>query len=190
MDKKLIEITEKAIRSSKDNSGALVGLLNQEIEELQRVKEKQIEEMAQDICSFCVKTNVEETCQGDKSSYCFSKRLEEATYAFNLGYRKINENEVVISKEKYERLKSQRYIITPKQVKSGKVANLPYIPLQECEIKPIPSVEETRKETARAYHDKMQKIIHERDYIEGYAEIGLQEENDEIAKQFGVDLGE
>ena len=66
--------------------------------------EKQIEEMAQDICSFCVKTNGEETCQGDKSSYCFRKRLEEATYAFDLGYRKINENEIVISREEYDDL--------------------------------------------------------------------------------------
>lgn len=46
------------------------------------------------------------------------------------------------------------------------------------------------KETAEKYHKAMRKVIHERDYIEGYAEIGLQEENDEIAKQFGVEIKE
>lgn len=46
------------------------------------------------------------------------------------------------------------------------------------------------KETAGMYHKAMRKVIHERDYIEGYAEIGLQEENDEIAKQFNVEIKE
>ena len=36
----------------------------------------------------------------------------------------------------------------------------------------------------------MRKVIHERAYIGGYAEIGLQEENDEIAEQFDVEIKE
>ena len=93
MDKKQIEITEKAIRSSKDNSGALVGLLNQEIEELQRVKEKQIEEMYNEFLAYKFITPI------DKFSYRGAfEHLEKQ------GYRKINENEVVISKEEYEEL--------------------------------------------------------------------------------------
>ena len=51
-------------------------------------------------------------------------------------------------------------------------------------------VAEARKETAEKYHKAMRKVIHERDYIGGYAEIGLQEENDEIAEQLGVEIKE
>lgn len=47
-----------------------------------------------------------------------------------------------------------------------------------------------RKETAREYHDKFAEVIRERDYAEGYAEIGMNEENDEILKSFGVEVEE
>ena len=46
----------------------------------------------------------------------------------------------------------------------------------------------TTKEIVKQYHEKMRQVIHNRDYIEGYAEIGLQEENDEIAKSLGLEL--
>ena len=46
------------------------------------------------------------------------------------------------------------------------------------------------KEIAEKYHREMQKVIHERDYIGGYAEIGLLEENNEIAKQLGAKIEE
>lgn len=89
MDKeKQIEICEKAIRSSKDKSGALANLLNQEIEELQRVKEKQIEEMAKimcgEDCEECAKESaiyqnisIEETCLSHEEiiKYANGKKL-------------------------------------------------------------------------------------------------------------------
>ena len=67
-------------------------------------KKKQVEEMAKDICSFCLKEKGETDCSKDKTSYCFNKRLEEATYAFDLGYHKINEYEIIVSKNGYETL--------------------------------------------------------------------------------------
>ena len=51
-------------------------------------------------------------------------------------------------------------------------------------------LKQARKETAEKYHKAMRKVIHERDYIRGYAEIGLQEENDKIAEQFEVEIKE
>lgn len=106
MDKeKQIEVTEKAIRSSKNNSGALVDLLNKEIEELQKVKEKQIEELGQDIYDNCPEL-CEKGCGGKHCYKCIAESLQHD------GYRKINENELVISKEEYEKLKTQLRIKT------------------------------------------------------------------------------
>lgn len=129
-------------------------------------KEKQIEEMAKDYYGYSI--DLEEDC----------KFVAEEMY--DKGHRKINENEVVISKEEFERLKSQRYIITPKQVKSGKVVNLPFIPIQEYEIKPIPSEEEIRKETAEKILKGLYCLPHE------YHE----KEIEDLAKEFGVEIKE
>ena len=76
------------------------------------------------------------------------------------------EGKVVLTKEDYDRLCHLAYFGYDDAYKKGS------------------------KETAEKYHKAMRKIIHERDYVEGYAEIGLQEENDEIAKQLGVDIKE
>ena len=45
-----------------------------------------------------------------------------------------------------------------------------------------------KKEITKEYHDKFAKVIQERDYVEGYAEIGMNGENDEILKSFGVEV--
>lgn len=47
---------------------------------------------------------------------------------------------------------------------------------------------EIEKQAVKEYCDKLKKVIHERDYVSGYAEIGLQEEINELAKEFGVEL--
>ena len=48
----------------------------------------------------------------------------------------------------------------------------------------------TTKEIVKQYYEKMKQVIHDRDYVEGYAEIGLQEENLEIAKSLGLKVEE
>lgn len=88
------------------------------------------------------------------------------------GYRKILKGSVVLSKEEYEKYKKQDLFM--------KDYTIVEVLENECA--------KARKETAEKYHKAMRKVIHERDYIEGYAEIGLQEENDELAKQFGVEV--
>lgn len=128
---------------------------------------------------------------------------------FDAGYRRISKNEVVMTKDEKIRLLKEMYeqgrfdaiadldkegkvVISKKKYDNFKLeiqeahnkgvrAGFDMTKFKECSI---------RKETAREYHDKMQKVIHERDYVEGYAEIGLQEENDEIAKQLGVEVEE
>ena len=45
-------------------------------------------------------------------------------------------------------------------------------------------IERDRKEGAKSFAEKMKKVIHERDYIQGYAEIGLIEEIDELLKEY------
>ena len=79
---------------------------------------------------------------------------------------KLPKDSVVLSREEYGRLKFME--------------NYGYLDVEK----------KASKETAEKYHKAMRKAIHERDYIEGYAEIGLQEENDEIAKQFDVEIKE
>jgi hypothetical protein len=78
------------------------------------------------------------------------------------GFVKINDNEVVISKEEYESLTRRRFIITPKQVKRVEVVNLPFVPIHEYEIKPIPSEEEIRRETAEKILDDMFSVIEDK----------------------------
>ena len=154
-------------------------------------KKKQIEEMAKDFNYQC-KTPCH---QNDCYTRCGTYKVCEMFY--NAGYRKINENEIVISKEEYEGLKSQRYIIINKQVKSGEnVVNLPYYPVPEYEIKHIPSEEEIRKETAREILDQIKFLVEERNSgncdIEDLSVDGtiLEEILNEQAEKYGIDLGE
>ena len=96
---------------------------------------------------------------------------------------KLPEDSVVLSREEYEKVDKE--IINKSTYdtiwKAG--YNAYEKTIGEC-------VAEARKETAEKYHKAMRKVIHERDYIGGYAEIGLQEENDEIAEQFDVEIKE
>jgi hypothetical protein len=55
----------------------------------------------------------------------------------------------------------------------------------------VEDMKQLRKYTAEQYHAMMNEVIEKRDYVEGYAEIGLKEENDEIYNKImgGVDNG-
>ena len=58
-----------------------------------------------------------------------------------------------------------------------------YHPIDEvAEYKP----DEDRRfsDCAKSFAEKLKKVIHERDYIQGYAEIGLIEEIDELLKEY------
>ena len=79
-------------------------------------REKQIEEMAKVLCEHCKELWGEDSCPRlplsneeyfDKECFdkeCFEYRLEQVEKFYKEGYRKINDNEVVISKEEYDEL--------------------------------------------------------------------------------------
>jgi hypothetical protein len=46
----------------------------------------------------------EKECPTVNENLCFAERLKEATYYYNLGYRKLPEDSVVLSMEEYKRL--------------------------------------------------------------------------------------
>lgn len=45
-----------------------------------------------------------------------------------------------------------------------------------------------QSDTVCEFVQKLKEVIHERDYVGGYAEIGLCEEIDEIAEEYGVKI--
>ena len=47
---------------------------------------------------------------------------------------------------------------------------------------------ESKKLTVKEFAEKLKNVIHERDYVQGYAEIGLIEEIDELLKEFENDI--
>lgn len=55
----------------------------------------------------------------------------------------------------------------------------------EAFVKNMKNVLEIEKKNAvREFAEKLKNVIHERDYVQGYAEIGLIEEIDELLKEY------
>lgn len=144
---------ENAIRQVKD--GAFVDLLNQEQAEL---KKAMIEEMAKDCCKYCHTMTEEKECPATNGKLCFAERLKEATYYCNIGYRKISEDEVVITKDKYEKLYEKGYL-------DGKIySEIFYEKRRKKEIE---------NQVARAIYDKFQKhgTTYVKKWIKKYFEV-------------------
>lgn len=45
-------------------------------------------------------------------------------------------------------------------------------------------IEELQEQAVKEFAEKLKNVIHERDYVQGYAEIGLIEEIDELLKEY------
>ena len=80
-----------------------------------------------------------------------------------LGYQKIDKDSAVLSREEQEKILTA----TEKRIKELKKQIL-----------------QARKETAEKFAANLKNVIHERDYIRGYAKIGLIEEIDELLKEY------
>ena len=52
------------------------------------------------------------------------------------------------------------------------------------EMNAMCNIDEQRKQAVKEFAEKLKNIIHERDYLQGYAEIGLIEEIDELLKEY------
>ena len=130
-------------------------------------KEKKIEEIRQVINEHYHNGNI-----GRKKS------LSEKIYD-----KIITENEVVISKEEYERLKS---LAGDKCRYSCGLIDLPDFEIEKKLI------EYTRKETAEEFAKELRNFIYLCDDLELDADTYKKISNkmDEIAKQYGVEIGE
>lgn len=103
------------------------------------------------------------------------QRQEIAEALYNAGYRKLPEDSVVLSREEYDNLKLELQKAHNKGVQAG----FDMTKFKEQSIK-----NKASKETAEKFAEKLKKVIHERDYVQGYAEIGLIEEIDELLKEY------
>lgn len=103
------------------------------------------------------------------------QRQEIAEALYNAGYRKLPEDSVVLSREEYDNLKLELQKAHNKGVQAG----FDMTKFKEQSIK-----NKASKETTEKFAEKLKKVIHERDYVQGYAEIGLIEEIDELLKEY------
>lgn len=135
-------------------------------------KEQKIEEMAVIGCVRNPQAHIAEECAkcDFKNGQCNSYRHAEALY--NAGYRKVSdvENEAKdlrrqladIEAENEKRLKANEDFAT-----------------KHCRMKC-----EIAKMRVKEFAINLKKVIHERDYVQGYAEIGLIDDIDELLKEY------
>lgn len=160
-------------------------------------KQKQIEEMAVIGCVRNPQAHTAEECAkcDFKQGQCNAYRHAEALY--NAGYRReaeLDEEECDVvddytigfatylmqkRRDEVDRLQSE--------IKRLKKENA-YL-LKACEEKFTFNTTQNKKYSVfntvrKEFADKLKKVIHEKDYVQGYAEIGLIEEIDELLKEY------
>ena len=114
-----------------------------------------------------------------------------------LGYtkNKIPEGSVVLTKEEYEKLTRRRFIITSKPINPVeeilKQRNSPFIVMQDdIEIKPIPSEEEIRKETAKEILQSLLDFVNCEKINQGHSFEKIKETLIKVAKTYEVEVEE
>lgn len=55
---------------------------------------------------------------------------------------------------------------------------------ENCAVITKAELKEYKRQAVKEFAEKMKNVIHERDYLQGYAEIGLIEEIDELLKEY------
>lgn len=146
-------------------------------------KEQQIEETERWLCRIC---SHYETCNNS----C-KKRKDFAEALYNAGYRKVSSSEAELQDlniKYYNEAKDlRRQLATAKAENLQLSAKLGQILLSIDTVKEMNAmcdIEDHRKQAVKEFADKLKKVIHERDYLQGYAEIGLIEEIDELLKEY------
>jgi len=56
--------------------------------------------------------------------------------------------------------------------------------LSQVDVSKEMTLQEAKRQGAKEFAEKLKKVIHERDYVQGYAEIGLIEEIDELLEEY------
>lgn len=146
-------------------------------------KEQQIEETERWLCRIC---SHYETCNNS----C-KKRKDFAEALYNAGYRKVSDSEAELQElniKYYNEAKDLRRELAKAEAENERLsAKLGQILLSIDTVKEMNAmcnIDEQRKQAAKEFADKLKNVIHERDYLQGYAEIGLIEEIDELLKEY------
>ena len=113
-------------------------------------REKQIEEMAKILCDRCMEINKGKACPYYDKRSCFENRKKEATYYYEQGYRKIDKDSVVLSREGYEELKQAKILFELREeiIKFLEDVNIRYTEALELKVN-----EKERKETAKKFYN-------------------------------------
>lgn len=135
-------------------------------------KEKEIKDICKVICATCA--------QFDGCAINCKAHRDTAEALYNTGYRKSSEDSVVLSREEHE------ILVKTAQDKIGNMKATDF--LKACISSGIMveavSTKEQDKQAVKEFAEKLKNVIHERDYVQGYAEIGLIEEIDELLKEY------
>ena len=150
-------------------------------------REKQIEEIAKAMCEYCKEMCGEDGCPRlpfSKENFdkeCFVYRIEEAENLYEKGYRKIKDNEIVVSKEEYEGLINQN---------KGLKEENHILRLENNDLEA--QVELKSKETAREiFLNAIAKVKERFKQTKGYTTCyDIVFVLTKLAEKYGVDLGE
>jgi hypothetical protein len=150
-------------------------------------KEQQIEEMAVIGCVRNPQAHTAEECAkcDFKNGQCNSYRHAEALY--NAGYRKTFTSDLASDTQKAYK---EGYIkgIEEREAENERLTErLKQVLLSVDTVKEMNAmcnIDEQRKQAVKEFAEKLKNVIHERDYLQGYAEIGLIEEIDELLKEY------
>lgn len=139
-------------------------------------EKEQIEEMRKEIENGFQKADCRKAYTNEPYPYFETQKTAIAKALYDAGYRKI--------KEKNETLEKQiKHINTIVE----RLDDLLWKGI-DAYIMGIDGVEGLKdmweRSAVREFADKLKKVIHEKDYIQGYAEIGLIEEIDELLKEY------
>lgn len=55
---------------------------------------------------------------------------------------------------------------------------------ENCAVITKAELKEYKRQAVKEFAEKLKNVIHERDYVQGYAEIGLIEEIDKLLKEY------
>lgn len=102
--------------------------------------------------------------------------------------KEIEEMALEMSEKIKDPLDNSRYIIFGKSLRRAIAKiyyNSGYRKIDDnCAVITKAELKEYKRQAVKEFAEKLKNIIHERDYLQGYAEIGLIEEIDELLKEY------
>lgn len=175
-------------------------------------EKEQIEEMRKEIENGFRKANCRQPYTNEPYPYFETQKTAIAKALYNEGYRKVPFGATVLApEERNDEIREMHEILEGRDELIAKVGILGRENYDlKAEIKHLNTIVERLDEllvkgiddyimgidgvegakdiwersAVREFADKLKKVIHEKDYIQGYAEIGLIEEIDELLKEY------